>query len=501
MYFSLFHCLQKYGASNYLKILRMRFQAGLYTKEHFAYLAANVYFFLNKPIRALTLLKSVDFAVGSPYRQRMLLVMLSSKNPFIKSSTGCSLNMIVKNESAAIGGALDSIDDCMDEIIICDTGSIDTTREIAALYGANILSVPWRDDFSAARNEAIKASTFAWIFWMDADDRLKRESRGELERIWQFGRPQAAAICVTNMQNHAAGAEFMQVRLFPRQDGLVFERRIHEQIMFNAKRLNIPFTQYPTIKIMHIGYNDPGMHKKKAERNISLIALELKDHQEDPALLSNYGDCQMSLSRFDEALGTFMCIAANRDIMKGHPDIFAQAIFNIGCLYHKKRDRRKAKQWFIACIRADWTRIEAYFLLGRIFEQENDPIKAFDCYLQASQIIPPIRQTATNSLRIRIESIYKLAIIMARAGRLAEAERLLSQAIEAYPHVVEYHSLIGRIMLEQEKLKEAARSFMQSLSLSARNNREACTGMAAIYSKLNNPDKAKRFLAMAESQG
>jgi len=44
--------LTKYGASEYLKILRSRLISGLYTKEHFAFLAAEAYFFLGKPIRA-----------------------------------------------------------------------------------------------------------------------------------------------------------------------------------------------------------------------------------------------------------------------------------------------------------------------------------------------------------------------------------------------------------------------------------------------------------------
>jgi len=123
--------------------------------------------------------------------------------------------MIVKNESASIGEALDSVDVVMDEIIVCDTGSTDNTIEVADLYGAAVLSAPWQNDFSAARNEAIKASTRPWIFWMDADDRLKRESQADLARIVNDGSPQAAALCIVNEQNNTAGARFMQVRLFP----------------------------------------------------------------------------------------------------------------------------------------------------------------------------------------------------------------------------------------------------------------------------------------------
>ena len=64
--------------------------------------------------------------------------------------------------------------------------------------------------------------------------------------------------------------------------------------------------------------------------------------------------------------------------------------------------------------------------------------------------------------------------------------------------VVEYHTLLGQALLKQQKLQDAARFFMQSLSLSAINNHESCNGMAAIYKKLNEPEKAAMFLEMAE---
>jgi glycosyltransferase involved in cell wall biosynthesis len=430
------------------------------------------------------------------FRQRKLLALLSKNGDDDNTQKGCSLNMIAKNESAAIGGALDSVDTLMDEIIVCDTGSTDGTIEIAGLYGATILSAPWQNDFSAARNEAIKASSRPWIFWMDADDRLKRESQDGLAAIVSDGPPQAAALCIVNEQNNTAGARFMQVRLFPRRKGLLFERRIHEQIMYSVRRHNIPFTRYPEITIFHTGYNDVATKKQKALRNALLIEQELKDYPEDAALLLNYGDCHWALDHLDQALGVFKQIAENVRLLKEHPDVFIQAHFNIGCIYHSKQDFARAKQWLSSCFRLDATRIEALFMLGRIFDEEKNLGAAFDCYYRASRIEPPIRQTATNDARIRMESILRISKILISRDRSREAELLLTKAVAAFPHVVEYHSLLGQAMLKQQKLKDAARSFMQSLSLSTNNNQDACSGMAAIYEKLNDPGKAKMFLEL-----
>ncbi len=498
MRYDISECVRKFGAAKYLKALRDRFTAGLYTKRQFSFLAAEAYFLINKPLRGLKLLGSVGFAVDTESNQQKLLSFLSNHHKRPRSAGGCSLNMIVKDEAASIAAALDSVDALMDEIVVCDTGSEDGTREIAMLYGATVLSVPWHDDFSAARNEAIKASTREWIFWMDADDRLGRESRGDLAALISEGKPQAAAFCIVNEQNGAAGARFMQVRLFPRQEGLYFERRIHEQIMFSARRCNVPFTRYPAIKIIHHGYNDPSVQKRKAARNVRLIELELEDHPRDAALRLNYGDCLLALGRVDHAQEAYCEIAKNSELLTGHPDVYVQAHFNLGCICNHKKDPVMAKRWLANCIRMDNTRIEAYFMLGRIFEGENDLEHALECYVKASRIDPPERLTAADNVRTRLESIYRVANILMTTGRAREAENLLEAAIESFPKVVEYHALLGRARLGQQKLREAARSFMHSLSLSPTNNKEALSGMAVIYNKLNDPVKERMFLEMAE---
>ncbi|HQT92131.1 MAG TPA: glycosyltransferase, partial [Candidatus Kryptobacter bacterium] len=65
-----------------------------------------------------------------------------------------SLSMIVKNEERFLRGCLESVSRLVDEIIIVDTGSTDSTREIADSFGARVFEFPWCDDFSAARNES-----------------------------------------------------------------------------------------------------------------------------------------------------------------------------------------------------------------------------------------------------------------------------------------------------------------------------------------------------------
>ena len=81
-----------------------------------------------------------------------------------------SLCMIVKNEEDVLERCLNSAACLVDEIIIVDTGSTDSTREIAARFTSQIFDFPWRDDFSAARNEAFSHASMDYCMWLDADD-------------------------------------------------------------------------------------------------------------------------------------------------------------------------------------------------------------------------------------------------------------------------------------------------------------------------------------------
>ncbi|MCI9031126.1 MAG: glycosyltransferase family 2 protein [Clostridia bacterium] len=83
-----------------------------------------------------------------------------------------SLCMIVKNEEATLEKCLASISDAVDEIIVVDTGSTDSSKEIARKFTDKVYDFEWIDDFSAARNFAFSLATKELLMWLDADDVL-----------------------------------------------------------------------------------------------------------------------------------------------------------------------------------------------------------------------------------------------------------------------------------------------------------------------------------------
>ena len=57
--------------------------------------------------------------------------------------------LMVRNEEATIGRALDSVRAVADEMLVVDTGSTDGTVGLAESRGARVVHCDWHEDYSA----------------------------------------------------------------------------------------------------------------------------------------------------------------------------------------------------------------------------------------------------------------------------------------------------------------------------------------------------------------
>ena len=97
------------------------------------------------------------------------------------------------NEEKLIGRALESIRGACKrcgvadyEIVVCDNASTDTTAEIAAASGANVVHEPHRQ-IARARNSAAASSCGSRLVWLDADAMLTPEVLGATMRTFESG--------------------------------------------------------------------------------------------------------------------------------------------------------------------------------------------------------------------------------------------------------------------------------------------------------------------------
>jgi glycosyltransferase involved in cell wall biosynthesis len=87
------------------------------------------------------------------------------------------------NEEANIDRCLESVSWC-DDVVVLDSHSTDSTREIAASRGARVLLRIF-DNYANQRNHAINAVDYKhpWVLMLDADEVVPEDLRQEMESV------------------------------------------------------------------------------------------------------------------------------------------------------------------------------------------------------------------------------------------------------------------------------------------------------------------------------
>lgn len=218
-----------------------------------------------------------------------------------------SLCMIVKNEEDNLRRCLDSVKDIVDEMIIVDTGSTDSTVDIAKSFGAKVHYFPWNNNFSDARNYSMKFATCDWILLMDGDDELEEQDRQSVLDLVNKNEAEAyffQTICYIGDEPGLEASNNLNVRLVRNHMGYFFSNPIHEQIFSNikaitpsAKILNVP------IRIYHYGYLNKNVVKHdKRNRNIHILQKELELYPDYPFTLFNLGNEYFALRDYKKAI-------------------------------------------------------------------------------------------------------------------------------------------------------------------------------------------------------
>lgn len=235
-----------------------------------------------------------------------------------------SLCMIVKNEEKHLNRCLESVKDKVDEIIIVDTGSSDSTIEIARRYTSKIYHYEWTNDFSAARNYSLKNATSEYIIIMDADEYL--DENADLKKDIKSIEDDYYLFNIKNELSFGASFIHQSVRLFANYRGLCYENRLHEHLNVLNESNNYKGNTASTV-IHHTGYTNEIMESKdKIKRNLPLM---LKEVEENPTAynLYNMGKTYMATEEYKKAARYFekaYPLSGNRSFM---PELLTRLAF------------------------------------------------------------------------------------------------------------------------------------------------------------------------------
>ncbi|NLB62489.1 MAG: glycosyltransferase [Fibrobacter sp.] len=216
-----------------------------------------------------------------------------------------SVCMIVKNEEKYLSKCLEAITGLWDELIVVDTGSTDNTVSIAQSFGAKVVQFPWVNDFSAARNKSLAEAQGKWIFWLDADDVLLAADKDAIKKLVESAvANEAYSFLIKNSQDIGlTGAVFNQIRLFPNNNQIRFEGRVHEQVMPSLQKLKIP-VKFLSIKVIHTGYTDFATIKEKQQRNLKLLEKDIVLDPKNVNAMKYYtmGNAYLDLGEYENAI-------------------------------------------------------------------------------------------------------------------------------------------------------------------------------------------------------
>ncbi len=165
----------------------------------------------------------------------------------------CSVSLLTLNVGESLISCLESLKD-FEEIIVCDGNSTDSTREIAARYGAKIIKQYDTDepnvrcdmDKATVRQRAMDASTLPWRFFMDADDTLSPEAVEEIRKITSDSSPthfiwrMPTRIFIEDKEiKHEATYPSYQTRLTHHSVGARFKGPVHDHLIWDTKKFPV----------------------------------------------------------------------------------------------------------------------------------------------------------------------------------------------------------------------------------------------------------------------
>jgi glycosyltransferase involved in cell wall biosynthesis len=367
-----------------------------------------------------------------------------------------SLTMIVRDEEQLLPGCLASVRGVVDEIVVVDTGSRDGTRSVAEKAGARVFDFPWRDDFAAARNEALRHAAGKWVLALDADERLGPRAGAGLRaslsrarfdcgmlRLHDASRLDAKAEDVISGRERQAEVQLVP-RLLRRTGGLEYVDPIHENVLPWLRRRGMKVGGVD-VDIVHLGATrDIVDARGKMDRNIRLLRARL---ERDPRDVTAHGYLAHDLMRSGDHAAAFDVAARGWQAVVDGQESFS-SIHRVATAY-------------------------AYLLLGKgrylegravasqaaRMEGENPDFTFFVAYSYESEVLAagdPDRRAELLSLsragyeaclgfgtRVFAQSFVvgarswygaaRLGTVELLLGRAAEAERAFDQALSARP--------------------------------------------------------------------
>lgn len=286
-----------------------------------------------------------------------------------------SLCMIVKNEEDVLSRCLETVKDLVDEIIIVDTGSNDSTIQIAEKYTKKVYYYKWNDNFADARNYAFSKATKEFCMWLDADDVFLETDR-EKFRLLKKELNESTDMVMMNYNvafddRGRATFSYNRERLVRRERAYQWVGAIHEIIEPKGNII------YSDVSVSH-----KKLHPTDPNRNIKIFEKMIADGKELDARQQFYYSRELSYhQRYEEAI---KILKQFLDEGKGWIENNINACMDLAEYYRAIHQEKEILPSLCRSFEYDVPRAEVCCAIGDYFFERDEIMQAIFWYTTAS---------------------------------------------------------------------------------------------------------------------
>jgi tetratricopeptide (TPR) repeat protein len=375
-----------------------------------------------------------------------------------------SLCMIVKNEESHIPQTLRSVKGIVDEMVILDTGSSDRTVEIAREFGSCVYHFDWCNDFSAARNEALKYVQGKWVLVLDADEVLTASIVPEMKQVIKSDRH-----LVINLVRQEVGASqspySLVSRLFRNHPEVRFSRPYHAMVDDSVQELLQREPQWqvsslPTVAILHYGYQ-PGAIASRDKYTRARTAMEgfLATHPNDAYVCSKLGALYIQIGQLNEGIELLERGLTSTPL---EAPVLFELHYHLGNAYTRKGNLNSAVEHYKAAIQQpilSQLKLGAYNNLGNLLLNVGDLTTAKTAYETTLKIDPSFAAGHNN-----------LGMTWKALGQMEKAIASYQNAIQLNPDYADAYQNLGVVLLKIGKVPESLSAFKKAIALHEAHN-------------------------------
>ena len=359
--------------------------------------------------------------------------------------------MIVRNEEATIRAVLTDAAQVCDELIVVDTGSTDSTVEIARECGAQVFEFEWIDDFSAARNYSFQHCTGEWILWLDADDRippLAQEGFASLKARIESGEDIDGVMIPYRRHFSETDPEictysFDRERVLRRAANHVWLGPVHEVIALGYGRS----IRWPDAWVEHRPL--PESWDRKVDRNLRILERAVADGDRSPRTLFYYANEVRHHKRWDEALAVYRDYVEVSDLVwEKYSALLSMADCATVLEHHNLRIHV-----LLEAVSVDSSRAEAFNQLGVIYYERREWKRAIPLFAAAIAAERPEEGFISNPVYDWLASDY-LAVCLSNVGRFEEA---MEHSVRALPSSPDRKRILDNLVVYADSVEKERR--------------------------------------------